>query len=69
MKHTIPRKSWASALADALESAQDGDTIEIHNETMQELAERAHQRMYPDKELVFEIKTPSPLRSIWYSEE
>ena len=55
MKHEIPRSNWPTALAEAIENADDGDTIVCHNEDMAQLAERARQRMCPKKTLMFEI--------------
>jgi hypothetical protein len=40
----IPARNWPMALADAIDQAQDGDTIQVHNWAMQELAETARQR-------------------------
>lgn len=60
MRHPIPSGNWTSALADAIESAQDGDVIIVHNAAMLELAMRAHERMIHarDTRIVFEIGPP-----------
>jgi len=55
MKHVIPARNWTTALADAIESADEYDVIEVHSDAMWELAERARQRMCPDKYLIFEV--------------
>lgn len=56
MRYTIPTRSWTLMLWVAIAAAQDGDVIEVHNDAMQELAERARLRMCPDKNLTFEIE-------------
>lgn len=63
MKHIIPSGNWTTALADAIESAQDGDVIVVHNAAMLELAMRAQERMIHarDTRLAFEIQPlPDP---------
>ena len=45
MKFVIPQSNWASALADALAQAEDGDTISVDTLIRQELATRAARRM------------------------
>ena len=56
MTHTIPRGNWHLALIDAIKNAQDGDTIECHTEAMQQLAEKAKQRMCPQKSFIFTLE-------------
>ena len=58
MEHTIPTRDWPTALIEAIELAQDGDVIIVHDVAMRELASRASQRMCPDKGLAFEIQAP-----------
>jgi len=53
MIHTIPRGNWHLALAACIASAAHGDTIICHTAAMQALAERARQRMCPEKMLFF----------------
>lgn len=60
MKHTIHFGNWHIALADAIEAADDGDVIIVHNEAMKELAEGARESMCPDKQLSFEIVESTP---------
>ena len=55
MRHEIPRASWPVALREAIEKVSDGDIILCHSEPMQELGQRAHERMCPEKRLTFEI--------------
>lgn len=57
-KHSIPITNWTHHLADTIEAAQAGDTIEVASEDVRELAKRAHQRMCPDKALVFVVAQP-----------
>ena len=52
----IPTGQWPSALADAIEDAQPGDTIIVHNEDMRELAENAAKRM--GKTILLEVEAP-----------
>ena len=53
--YTIPIGNWHMALADAIEQAEDGDIIEVHEQAMKELGERAKTRMCPDKKIEFVI--------------
>ena len=62
MKHTVPVSNWTVTLADLIGTARDGDTIEVHNESMKILARRAHQRMCPDKDLTFSVTPGEPWR-------
>ncbi len=57
--HYIPQANWHMALADAIEQSKDGDIIVVHNLSMKELAERAHGRMCPGKNIVFQIEEKS----------
>ncbi len=41
----IPRINWPTALADAIQTAQRGDTIVVHGEYMKKLAKSAMRRM------------------------
>lgn len=59
-RHTLPAANWHMALANAIEAAQDDDTIVCHSEAMAELAEEARQRLCPSKRLVFEVEAPDP---------
>ncbi len=66
MRHTIPIGNWTMALADAIESAKDGDVIVVHNAAMKELAEGAYSRMFPSlwhphHSLTFEIQPQKPV--------
>lgn len=56
--HYVPQANWHTALADAIEQSQDGDTIIVHNPSMKELAERALGRMCPGKLIFFQIRGP-----------
>ena len=56
MKHTVPSANWTVTLADLIGVARDGDTIEVHNESMKILAQRAHERMCPEKKLTFVVR-------------
>ncbi len=60
---TIPRRNWHMELADAIESAEPDETIEVHSDDMRELAKSAHQRMCPTKPLTFVVKD-LPVRSV-----
>jgi hypothetical protein len=52
----IPAGDWTTALYDALEEADEGDIIIVHNKEMQELAERAARRMAAN--VTFRIEAP-----------
>lgn len=56
--YTIPTGNWTTALADALDKAEDGDTIAVHSEAMKELAERAIRRRTDGKRLHIVIEPP-----------
>lgn len=45
--HTIPSGNWLTHLADAIERADDGDTIQVLSEAAAELAREAAKRMRP----------------------
>lgn len=51
----IPAGNWHMALAEAIESALDGETIEVRTKSQAELGELARLRMCPDKRLTFEF--------------
>jgi len=53
--HYITASNWHMALADAIEQAEDGDTIVVHNPSMKELAERVLGRMCPGKKIFFQM--------------
>ena len=55
MRHVIPLKNWHMELANAIDNANDGDTIVVHDEDMKQLALSAKSRMCPDKQLEFEL--------------
>ncbi len=59
----IPTANWTTALINAIEIAQDGDEIIIHNDAMRELAERAITRMCPDKQVTLTV-TSKPDRRV-----
>ena len=48
----IPARNWPMSLADAIDQAQDGDTIHVRNLAMQEFAEIARQRQCHEKQLI-----------------
>ena len=56
MRHEIDHENWHLKLSNAIRTSVNGDTIVCHNDTMRELAERAHIRMCPDKILTFELQ-------------
>ena len=56
--HSFPKQNWVSALPEAIRVAENGDRIMVHSETMQELGERALDRMGLDKKLSFVIEEP-----------
>jgi len=58
--HKIPYANWTSHLARLIDTAADGDTIQVHTEAMQELAEMARERMCPEKKLNFIIVADDP---------
>ena len=41
----IPKVNWHIALADAIKTAEAGDTIVVHSDAMRNLAESAKERM------------------------
>ncbi|TAD75549.1 MAG: hypothetical protein EA001_14060 [Oscillatoriales cyanobacterium] len=45
--------NWAVNLEQVIRNAQDGDTIIVPNASVQSLAERAKEELYPDKALLF----------------
>jgi hypothetical protein len=49
----IPASNWHVALATAIETARDGETIKCLNKSQAELGESARQRMCPGKRLFF----------------
>lgn len=53
--HIVPRTNWTTALAELLDAAAPGDTIVCWSEPVRKMAERAHQRVYADKELHFVV--------------
>ena len=55
MIYEVPDKNWTMALADFIEQAQDGDVIVIASEAARELAQRAKNRMWPEKKIKFEV--------------
>ena len=55
MRHIISTTDWTTSLADAIEVANNGDTIVCHNDAMVELGKRARSRMCPNKTLTFEL--------------
>lgn len=68
MIHTIPSRNWTTALADTFEQCKNGDTIIVHTDAMQELAQRAHVRMCQDKEVIFAVKQPEELKR-WQNQQ
>lgn len=52
----IPRRNWNNELANAIENSSNGDVIVCHSQEMMELAERAKERMCPDKIISFELE-------------
>lgn len=64
MKIKIPAGNWHMALADAIESAKDGDVIVIKSDAQKQLGLSAKGRMCPNKDITFEWGRP--LRKIDY---
>lgn len=57
MRHNIPNQpDWHARLADILGYSHPGDTIVCFSDSVKALAERAHQRMCPDKFLTFDVE-------------
>ena len=54
--YTIPKENWKTALANAINAAQDGDTIKVSTYEMFLFGMIAQQRMCPDKKLVFLVE-------------
>lgn len=48
VEHRIPYANWTTELANAIEIAEEGDTIYVHDEAMKMMAESAIYRMRPD---------------------
>lgn len=51
----IDDDNWAANLEQVIRNAQDGDTIIVPNFSVQALAERAKDELYPDKLLLFVV--------------
>ena len=56
MEYIIPRVDGHLALADAIEQAENGDTIVCLSEAMQSLGEKARMRMCPEKNVLFTLE-------------
>ena len=56
MRYDVPAKNWTMVLADFIEQTQDGDVIVIASEAAKELAEKAKNRMCPEKKISFKIR-------------
>lgn len=56
MRHKLPLVDWMTALVEAVQESEDGDTIICSNVNVRELAERARKRMCPSKTLVYEVE-------------
>ena len=66
MIYHIPARNWSTALAEAIDAAQDGDTIAVASATQQRLAAYAVARMCPDKDLAI-IVMPYEEEQPWTS--
>ena len=53
------------ALADKIEQCADGDTIQVHNESMLELARSAHSSMCPNKKITFELEPTKTFEGVF----
>ena len=53
--HKVPHNNWTMGLADAIEKAMPGDTIECHTDAMAELGEIARGRLCGWKEISFVV--------------
>ena len=53
---TIPAGNWMIALADAIASAPQGETIHVRTRSQAELGKSAAVRMCPNKGLIFEFE-------------
>lgn len=58
---TIPSANWLMALADALETAQDGDILIVADEAAAELARRALARQKKPARIEIQIQERTPL--------
>lgn len=56
MTHKIPYGGWAQALADVIDAAADGDTVECHSAAMVEIGEGALASSWPDKKVTFVLE-------------
>lgn len=56
MIHKLPHADWHIALGDSIKSAQNGDTIIVHNQAQKRLGELAVKDMRPNTEIYFEIE-------------
>jgi hypothetical protein len=56
--HELPSANWPTALANAMATALDGDTIVVHDSAMQVLATATAARLYPHKRLLFCLGVP-----------
>ena len=54
----IDDDNWAANLEQVIRSAHDGDTIIVPNSSVQALAERSKEELYPDKSLLFLVPDP-----------
>jgi hypothetical protein len=59
MTHTIPHREWLSYLAEAIETANDGDTIVCHSDAMKTWGQRTLNKMFPGKTLHFDVEVDS----------
>lgn len=54
-RFTLEKATWVNHLTQLLNECQDEDVIIVHSPEQAELAERARGRMFPDKQITFEV--------------
>jgi vacuolar-type H+-ATPase subunit F/Vma7 len=54
MIYRIPDVDWPKNLANSLKNSRDADVILVSTEAQKELAERAKERMCPEKKLIIQ---------------
>lgn len=55
MRIVVALENWLAKLAEAIETSSDGDVIVVMSESTKELGKRAKARMYPLKDISFEV--------------
>ena len=60
MTHKIPYGNWLQELADAIDGAKNGDSIECHNEVMIQHARSYLEDVCPGKSLGFTLQEEDP---------